>query len=781
MCQFFALSQTDTPPEWHTARVASQRTQTCGAQMASAQVRTGQQYSWHGQSLLITDSRGDCAEADSLSGFYFREARFLRLLRLVVNGAQPWLCESGSESQRVLEFAYVHPEMTSFGGGGSGASGDEVSRGADGIPHRALDIRLRYSVGVASLEATLDIINRCRESVAFDLGWEIAADFADVQEALGDARQQEAPVRITVLNGDCTFEYQHAELPCVARVALAAPERATTRGRRINDVGVCLSAALTLAPQEAQRLALRVQPVDYQQTLNADDERAREAVWNAWRERLTRIDTPENTLAEAILRSNVSDLSSFPLLQGERDEWLTMQAGMPLYPALFGRDAFTAGWHAAMIDRAEFLEAALNRLGRLQSARVDDWRDEQPGRIPYQVRQGPLARLNVNPYSAYYADFASPLMFIISLAQLYAWTGDKALVQKHFDVARRILDWAREYGDMDGDGYLEYLTRSPVGTKNQGWKDSGNAILYDDGSPVPSPIATCELQGYWFAAQQIFSVLCGVMGHDDDAKAYWSSAIALKERFNRDWWLEQDDFFALAMDPDKRLVRALSSNVGQCVATGIIDDEHLPRTVERLFAPDLYSGWMIRTLSSDHAAYNPIEYHLGSIWAVENATIVFGLRRLGFDDRALQLTRSMFELAQLYPNFRIPECVGGFARRERALPGAYPRSNPIQLWNASAFPLLIHSMLGLQPVAPLDMLVFDPALPTWLPEIVLRNLRIGHATATIRFWRDDDGDGHAEVIQKAGSLHLVKQPPPESLRAGAGDRFTALLDRVLHH
>jgi len=171
---------------------------------------------------------------------------------------------------------------------------------------------------------------------------------------------------------------------------------------------------------------------------------------------------------------------------------------MPLYPAFFGRDAVTAGWQAGMIDRGQSLSAALVRLGRMQSNRFDEWRDEEPGRVPYQMRTGPLAVLNKNPYSAYYADFASPLMFVISLANLYAWVGDAQVIRRHWDTARRILDWARHYGDRDGDGYLEYLTRSKDGTKNQGWKDSGDAIIYDDGSPVPSPIATCELQGYWY-------------------------------------------------------------------------------------------------------------------------------------------------------------------------------------------------------------------------------------------------------------------------------------------
>jgi glycogen debranching enzyme len=333
---------------------------------------------------------------------------------------------------------------------------------------------------------------------------------------------------------------------------------------------------------------------------------------------------------------------------------------------------------------------------------------------------------------------------------------------------------------MDGDGYLEYLTRSSKGTKNQGWKDSGDAILYEDGTPVPPPLGTCEIQGYWFAAQQLFSVLCWVMGAKEDAKAYWHSAMTLKERFNRDWWVEEDHCLALAMDSEKRPVRAVTSNAGHCLTTGIVSNEHLPPLVGRLFAPDLFSGWGIRTLSTEHASYNPISYHLGTVWAVENATIVFGLRRFGFDDRAVELSRALFDLAALYPDYRIPECVGGYARGDRASPGAYPRANAPQLWNASGFSMILHSLLGLQPVAPLNMLVVDPVLPTWLPELILHDLRLGEAIATIRFWRGDDGDSHAEVLHQRGTFHLLKQPPPESLASGIRDRLGAFIDGVWH-
>src|SRR5262249_15861993 len=490
-------------------------------------------------------------------------------------------------------------------------------------------------------------------------------------------------------------------------------------------------------------------------------------------------EVPGNRLVERVVSSNIRDLASFPLLQGERDEWLTMQAGMPLYPAFFGRDAVTAGGQSGMVDGGEALAAALTKLTRLQSSRFDDWPDEQPGRIPYQVRTGPLAILNLNPYSAYYADFASPLMFVVSLANLWAWTGDRRLVERHWDTVRRILDWARDYGDMDHDGYLEYQTRSKRGTKNQGWKDSGDAIIYDDGTPVPAPIATCELQGYWYIAQELMAVLSWIWRERDNAAAYRQSASALKERFNREWWVEDEHFVALALDPEKRQVAAVTSNVGHCLACGIIDRDRLPAAVGCMFAPDLFSGWGIRTLSAKHRFYNPLSYHRGTVWGVEQATIVFGLRRFGFDARAHDLARGLFDLAQLYPEYRIPECVGGYARGEHPVPGAYPRANTPQLWNATAFPLVLQALLGLLPLAAAETLVLDRALPEWVPELIVRDLRVGAASVALRFWRDDAGASTWEILHKRGTLHIVRQPPFESVLATWTGRAGAVIESLL--
>jgi glycogen debranching enzyme len=737
--------------------------------MALALVRPDILYAWKGPSLLIVGMRGECSSEHPLSGFYFREARFLRTLRLEINGERPWLCEAASVGPELLTFNFVHPEIKQPGGGGTGQSGDEETLDDHGIPERSLDIRLAYHVGVAALDIVLLVTNSARASVSCELAWDLGADFADIQEAQSGRREQEGSVDIVAHHHQVDLTYRHAQLP--SRTEVRHDGRWRLRGQRA-------VTALTLQPQQTEELRLRVIPVSGRDDIDEAGARDRESVLRIWRNTFARVEVPGNRLLERVLENNVRDIAAFPLLDGVPDEWLATQAGMPLYPAFFGRDAVTAGWQAGYLDRGQMLSAALIKLGRLQSNRFDDWRDEQPGRIPYQVRTGPLAILNLNPYSAYYADYASPLMFVISLANLWAWTGDRQQVARHWDTARRILDWARDHGDMDRDGFLEYQTRSSKGTKNQGWKDSGDAIVYDDGKPVPAPIATCELQGYWYIAQELMALLSWVMNAREDAAAHRARAAALKERFNRHWWMEDEQFVALALDPDKRQVRAITSNVGHCLACGIVDRERLPALVGRMFAPDLFSGWGIRTLSTQHAFYNPLSYHRGTVWAVEQATTIFGLRRYGFDARALDLTQALFELAQLYPEFRIPECVGGYARHERPVPGAYPGANTPQLWNATAFPLAVQTMLGLIPVGALNTLLVDPALPTWMPELILRDLRVGNAKATLRFWREEDGASKWEVLHRQGTLHIVRQPAPESLSANWTERITGLVESL---
>ncbi len=715
---------------------------------------------WRGASLLITTMRGECGDAHPLSGFYYREARFLRTCRIEIDGEFPWMCEASAVSRDMLDFAYVFPEVAGGEGGGSGQAGDQERRSASRIPQRAIETVVRHHVVSGHLTITATVTNRSRETVRCEFAWALDADFADIQEAQSRNREQQAQVETSATASSVVFRYAHQQIPYSTRISLA--EGFEWRdGRAVRP--------LELQAHQQTTFALHIDADAGQGVVAEQENLRRDAAIRQWREGFTRIDC-SNEIVARVLASNIDDFASFPLLEGPEDEWLVPQAGVPLYPAFFGRDGVTAGWQAAMVDRGALLDATLTRLGRMQSDRTDDWRDEQPGRIPYQVRTGPLAILNLNPYAAYYADFASPLMYVISLANLFAWSGDRARLDAHWDTARRILDWAREYGDADRDGYLEYQTRSSKGTKNQGWKDSGDAVIYDDGRPVPSPIATCELQGYWYAAQQLFGLLCAARGQHAESRAWLDAAAALKERFNRDWWSERAQCVGLALDPDKRLIDAPTSNAGHCLATGIVDDDKVPALVGRLFAPDMFSGWGVRTLSSDHAHYDPVSYHRGSVWAVEQATILFGLRRFGFNARADDLAQALFDLADLYPGARIPETVGGYARVERISPSAYPQANAPQLWNATAFPLTVQALLGLLPWAAANVLLIDPVLPAWMREVTVRNLRVGQATVTLHFYRNRDGTSDYDIVHAQGDLHVVRQPSPDSLSATLADR-----------
>ncbi|MGH7562012.1 MAG: glycogen debranching N-terminal domain-containing protein [Gemmatimonadales bacterium] len=741
--------------------------------MEPVAIRPGQRSIWHGPSLFVLDAWGAADETGAPGGFYFRETRFLNRLRLELNGSQPWPCAIGRAAAGEILIGLAFPELLEWSGGGSGVAGDRVPRDARGIPWRALDLMLRFRLRFHRLEARLAITNRTRDPVDIEVGWRLDADFADLLEAGEAPRTPRAPVEVIPGDTSLRFAWQHPALPLETAVVAGGPGdwHATRDG---------LFGRLRLDSQIPARLTLVVEPRDTEPIPDAELIGARERSLAGWRKRLVRASARGNQLPVHMVNQAIDDLASLPLLEGEPDEWLAPAAGIPLYPALFGRDAITAAWQASLQDSGEQLGAVLARLGRLQGTEVNPANDEEPGRIVHSVRRGPLARLGENPFARYYGDQASPFMFVIALAQLYAWTGRDDLLARHWDAAERVLDWARERGDRDRDGYVEYLTHAEDGPKNQGWKDSGDGIIDEWGGIVEPPIATCEVQGYWFAAQQLFAALCAARGRLTEARAWWAASRALKTRFNRDWWMPEEGYIGLALDRDKRLVRSLTSNVGHCLASGIVSAEHVPEIVGRAFLPDLWSGWGLRTLSSRHPSYNPIGYHLGSVWTVENATFALGLRRYGFDARAVDVATAIIELAERFDGHRAPETVGGYPRAVWPHPSAYPRANPLQAWNQSAVVQVIQTLLGLEPVAPLNLLVVDPVLPGWLPEITLHGLRVGGATADLHCWRDGDFSCHAELKRKRGTLHLLRQPPPESLTTTVRERVSAFVDGLVH-
>ena len=305
--------------------------------MARALIRPDTLCAWRGPSLLVLNTRGECGTGQALSGYYFREARFLSACRLEINGTQPWLCEVAAVDPEVLEFSYVFPEVAQYGGGGSGQAGDDEPRDQRGLPQRGLNIQLRYRVRVASLEIGASILNSSRETLDCEVGWYVDADFADIQEAQAAKRQQQADVQVHPNGRAITFQYVHNRLPYRSGITFSSDVAWHIRNQMV-------STRVRLDPHEHRHLTVTVRPDDAEGVPDDAAAQEREQLVDDWRRLATTIATPQNTLCEAIVASSVRDIASFALLEGPRDEWLALQAGVPLYPAFFGRDAVTAGW-----------------------------------------------------------------------------------------------------------------------------------------------------------------------------------------------------------------------------------------------------------------------------------------------------------------------------------------------------------------------------------------------------------------------------------------------------
>jgi glycogen debranching enzyme len=410
---------------------------------------------------------------------------------------------------------------------------------------------------------------------------------------------------------------------------------------------------------------------------------------------------------------------------------------------------------------------------------VDDWRDEEPGKMIHQASDGPLAALGITPFHRYYGDYATPPDFLIMLGQYRAWTNDVDTIRTLLPAARKAIDWLDRYGDLDGDGFIEYVCRSEKGVKNQGWKDSPDGIIDEQGNIVENPIAASELQAYWYVGLQQAALAFFSAGDRGYALDLLSRARALKQRFDRSFWLEDEGFYALALGPDKRPIRTIASNAGHLLAAGIVPSAKARRVARRLMEPDLFSGWGIRTVSSEHPAYNPFSYHLGSVWPVESGTIALGLARYGCFDELHRLAEGLFAASELFVDNALPEALGGLPRdAAHPHPGIYPASNEPQGWSASAVIMLVQSLLAINPVAPLGLLLLDPHLPPWLPDLRIEGLHVGRARVDLDVWRRKDGGSNYRVTRREGHLRVVRQPPPDALDVGVPGRVAAALGSV---
>ncbi|SCF20698.1 Glycogen debranching enzyme (alpha-1,6-glucosidase) [Micromonospora purpureochromogenes] len=710
------------------------------SRVRNLRVRPDLLYVASGWSTLVTDVRGRITGAEP-QGFFARNTRVLSAERLTVDGREP-VAFSTANVRGHAQLSYA-----------------ELGDG-EALPSQAVYLLTERFVG-DGLRTRLTVVSYAARPLTLPVRIHLAADFADTSEAEAGRRRQfgdvdrawdpaERELRLTYLRDDL-------DRAVAIRVRADAPVR---------YVDGALAVEVTVPPGGSSRVELAVEPVfDGERlvapppTFTGPTDAATAAGARLARE-FARLSS-SNFDVTAAWRCAVDDLTVLPL--GEPAGPTAPMAGLPIYQEIFGRDTMTASWQA-LLAGPTMLADSLRLNAQHVGQRVDDRRDEEPGKPLHEARLGPVSVLGLDPFTHYHGDWSTAPDFLVFLGQYLAWTGDLDTVRELLPTAHRALGWIDRYGDLDRDGFLEYHCRARSGLKNQGWKDSDTAVVDEHGQVVLNPIASSELQAYWYAALRHAAVVFAATGRPALGAKLVARARALRRRFHRAYWMPDQGCYAMALGPDGRQVRSVNSNDGHLLTTGIVPTRVAGLVARRLLAPDMFSGWGVRTLSAAHPAYNPFSYHRGSVWPVEAGTIGLGLARYGCWEELHRLAEGMFAAAALFDEHRLPEVLSGLPRDDaHPHPGVYPDSCSPQAWSASSVVALVQALLALRPAAPLRTIFVDPHLPEWLPDLTLEGVQVGRATVDLTVRRRRGG--RTSIRVRGDRLAVVRRPTVQATAA----------------
>ncbi len=650
-----------------------------------------------GSTFVVCDERGDLDGVAAASGFFAADTRFLSRSVLTVEGerVQPVSVEQGAPHVAVFELCAP----------------------------QGLAVRRELFVG-RGLEERIEIGNSSGEPVEAEVALELASDFADifavkrVEELGAPGNSKAAPSRPERWEGAATLAFADQDFPARTLVHLApAPDE---------PAGGAARYRLRLEPGERWRLVVAVQwlldgavPLDgvsFERQLRVD-RRDRDASLRAWRDSVPVLRVRDPSLARTWNRS-LADLAALRLRWD--DAGLVPAAGLPWFMTLFGRDTLITSFQELLLG-PEPATAALRALAETQADADDPERDAEPGKIVHEIRRGKTALAWTDRY--YGTADATPL-FLVLLSELWRWTGDDDLVHELQPAARRALAWIDDYGDRDGDGFVEYLKRASDGIDNQSWKDSWNSTVFHDGSVARAPIAPVEVQGYVYDAKLRTAELARRVWSDEEtADRLEREAATLRDRFEAAFWLPERGWYALGLDAEKRPIDALGSNMGHLLWSGIVPPERVASVAERLAAGSLWSGWGVRTLAADEAAFGPLEYHDGTVWPHDNSVIAIGLARAGRVEEARLVVRALLDAAAYYDG-RLPELFAGYERADAEPPVEVPTSALPQAWAAGTPALLLRALLELEPdLGSRSLRASARGLPEWAEGLELAGVR----------------------------------------------------------
>jgi glycogen debranching enzyme len=685
--------------------------------------------------FMVTDLAGEIT-ADSEQGLFANDTRFLSYYSISANG-RSWMRRTSSATTHYSARIYLSNGQFSTIDG-------EV---ADGT----LSLIITRSVG-DGVHEDLDIRNYGNQAARFNLEIALRSDFADVFEVKSHRFVRRGKTETEWHRGlqELRTSYTNHDFRRSFICRTVSDSLASYANGRITfEVNLPPGAEwhgcneFVLVENERLRSPIR-------SCFDKGDETLFDSLQRDWLSKSTAL-TSGNEDVYRLYRRSAEDMGALRLHDhNSSDDLWVPAAGVPWFVTLFGRDSLLVSLQN-MIVNPGFALGTLKKLAEFQATEADDWRDAEPGKIPHEIRFGELAHFRLIPHTPYYGTADATPLYLIVLHEAWKWLGDDSLLRRYLDVADRCLQWIDRYGDLDGDGFQEYQTRSRQGYENMGWKDSGDACVYPDGTQVKSPKALCELQGYVFDAWMRMAEVFDALGEQPRAATLINKAADLRTRFEQRFWCEDIGYYAFMLDSAKQPVRTVASNAGHLLWSGIVSREHAAQVIKRLFEPDMWSGWGIRTLSARNPAYNPLSYQLGSVWPHDNGIITLGAKRYGFAGEAARIARDISEAASYFVSYRLPELYGGMQRGPGTFPVQYSAANVPQAWAAGSVFHLLQAILGLQADAPNRRLNIDPQLPHWIKDLRLSGLTVGKAKVDLRFWQEA-GSTRWEADVRQGEL-----------------------------
>jgi glycogen debranching enzyme len=670
-----------------------------------------------GNTFVVSDTRGDIeASLTDPTGLFSYDTRFLSKWVLTINGER-------MNPLSVDDLEYFESRFFLVPGTGTVYVDAKLS------------VIRRRAVGNGFHEE-LTILNHADEPVDLRIRLDAGCDFADLFE-VKDALKKKGTYSARAKGGKLVLAYVRGTFGRSTVISSSQPARVDKNG---------LGFKIRIGPHGkwSTELDVATEALGFEEMRRIEDPaRSRRRMRQnlaRWIDQAPRLESDQEPL-KATYRRSLVDLAALrfsPQVAGGRS---LPAAGLPWFMTMFGRDSILTSLQALPFT-SELAATTLRALGDWQGLSVNDFRDEDPGRILHEMRYGELTAFEERPHSPYYGSADATPLFVVLLDEYERWTGDRALARELEVESRAALNWIDEYADLQGNGYLSYERRNKkTGLENQCWKDSWDSISFRDGRLPGFPRATCELQGYAYDAKRRGARLAREIWKDTAlAERLEQEAAELKRRFNRDFWVEDGEYFALALDPEGRQVDALTSNNGHLLWSGIVDKSKAKAVARHLLGPRLFSGWGVRTLAEGEGRFNPIGYHVGTVWPFDNSFIAWGLRRYGFKDEAAIVAAGILDAAEFFDG-RLPEAFGGYERSQTRYPVQYPTACSPQAWSTGAPLLLLRTMLGLEPQG--EHLVVDAALPSTIGHLELLDIpgRWGRIDAF--------GRGRVDVERKA--------------------------------